>query len=135
MSDYKEQCWKRYMENKKYERYDKEDLVDEIIEIKGELETVKDNFDFNLGAIENIRKENHKLEQEIERLNKERNKLYENGLNDFLELQKKRVENERLNNIIKEVRELLSKYNDKESNYYVPVNIVLEILDKEKDNE
>ena len=30
MSDYKEQCWKRYMENKKYERYEKEDLIDEI---------------------------------------------------------------------------------------------------------
>ena len=38
MSDYKEQCWKRYMENKKYERYDKEDLIDEIIEMQGEIE-------------------------------------------------------------------------------------------------
>lgn len=44
-------------------------------------------------------------QQEIERLNKDRNKLYENGLNDFLELQKKIAENERLENIIKEVRE------------------------------
>ena len=38
MSDYKEQCWKRYMENKKYERYDKEDLIDEIIEMQVEIE-------------------------------------------------------------------------------------------------
>ena len=44
-------------------------------------------------------------EKEIERLNKERNKTYENGLNYFLELQEKKEEIERLNNIIKEVRE------------------------------
>lgn len=35
-------------------------------------------------------------------------------------------------NIIKEVRELLSKYNDNESNYYVPVDKALNILDEEK---
>jgi chromosome segregation ATPase len=32
-----------------------------------ELETLKDDFDFNLGAIENIRKENHKLEDTIDK--------------------------------------------------------------------
>ena len=60
-----------------YKFYDKDELIEEIL----------------------------KNEDEIERLNKDRNKLYENGLNDFLELQKKREENEILNNIIKEVRE------------------------------
>ena len=34
-------------------------------------------------------------------------------------------------NTIKEARDLLSEYDDNESNYYVPVNIALEILDKE----
>ena len=46
-------------------------------------------------------------------------------------LEEANKEIERLNNIIKEVRELLSKYNDNESNYYVPVDITLKILDKE----
>ena len=44
------------------------------------------------------------------------------------------LEIERLHSIIKEVRELLSKYNDNESNYCVPVDIALEILDKENNN-
>ena len=34
-------------------------------------------------------------------------------------------------NIIKEVRELLSKYNDNESNYYAPIDMALYLLDKE----
>ena len=38
MNDYKDQCWKRYMENMKYEKYEKEDLVDEIIKMQGEIE-------------------------------------------------------------------------------------------------
>lgn len=45
--------------------------------------------------------ENHKLKEEVERLNKERNKTYENGLNYFLELQQKKEEVERLNNRLK----------------------------------
>ena len=55
---------------------------------------------------------------EIERLNKERSKTYENGLNYFLELQKKKDEIERLNNIIKEVRELVENGTDFKSIYF-----------------
>ena len=45
----------------KYVRYE------EIERLNKELEQTKDNFDFNLGAIENIRKENHKLEDKIDK--------------------------------------------------------------------
>ena len=44
-NDYKEQCWKRYLENQKYERYDKEDLVDEIIELQAENQQLKKQKD------------------------------------------------------------------------------------------
>ena len=64
-----------------YKFYDKDELIEEIL----------------------------KNEDEIERLNKDRNKLYENGLNDFLELQKKRVENKRLNNIINELEKYINE--------------------------
>ena len=68
-------------------------------------------------------------DKEIERL-KDDNK-YLNKVNIELSSEKNR-----LKSIIKEVRELLSKYNDNENNYYVPVDIVLKILDKvEKINE
>ena len=40
-NDYKEQCWKRYLENQKYEKYDKEDLVDEIMELQQENQQLK----------------------------------------------------------------------------------------------
>jgi hypothetical protein len=39
-------------------------------------------------------------------------------------------ENDQLHSIIKETKELLSKYNDNESNYYAPIDIALNILDK-----
>ena len=38
MSDYKEQCWIRYMENKNYERYDKVVLIADIIDMQVEIE-------------------------------------------------------------------------------------------------
>lgn len=44
-SDYKEQCWKRYLENQKYEKYDKEDLVDEIMELQQENQQLKKQKD------------------------------------------------------------------------------------------
>jgi hypothetical protein len=47
--------------------------------------------------------------KEIERLNKERNKTYENGLNYFLKLQEKKDEIERLNNIINELEKWLEE--------------------------
>ncbi len=50
---------------------------------------------------------------------------------DLMDIAQLVEENHRLHSIIKEVRELLSKYNDNESNYYVPVDIALETLDKE----
>ena len=60
-------------------------------------------------AYENVMLANKMLEQEIERLNKERNKTYENGLNYFLKLQEKKDEIERLNNIINELEEEIQK--------------------------
>ena len=42
------------------------ELQQENKQLKEELENLKDAFDFNLGAIENIRKENHKLEDTID---------------------------------------------------------------------
>ena len=54
-----------------------------------------------------LREELDLLVNEIERLNKERSKTYENGLNYFLELQKKKDEIERLNNIINELEEYM----------------------------
>lgn len=42
-------------------------LAEENKQLKEELETLKDAFDFNLGAIENIRKEKHKLEDKIDK--------------------------------------------------------------------
>jgi len=65
-------------------------------------------------AYENVMLANKMLEQEIERLNKERNKTYENGLNYFLKLQEKKDEIERLNNIIKELEEEYINYMDKQ---------------------
>lgn len=44
-NDYKEQCWKRYLENQKYEKYDKEDLVDEIMELQQENQQLKKQKD------------------------------------------------------------------------------------------
>lgn len=44
-SDYKKQCWKRYLENQKYEKYDKEDLVDEIMELQQENQQLKNDRD------------------------------------------------------------------------------------------
>ena len=38
------------------------------IRLKEELETLKDNMGFNLCAIEHIRKENHKLEEKIDKV-------------------------------------------------------------------
>lgn len=58
MSDYKEQCWKRYMENKKYERYDKEDLVDEIIDLQGTIES-------NTNSYNKLSKYSNELEERI----------------------------------------------------------------------
>jgi hypothetical protein len=58
-------------------------------------------------AYENVMLANKMLEQEIERLNKERNKTYENGLNYFLKLQEKKDEIERLNNIINELEKYI----------------------------
>ena len=61
--------------------------------------------------------EEQELIEEIERLNKERNKTYENGLNYFLKLQEKKDEIERLNNIIKNIKgqlNYLETYSSKE---------------------
>lgn len=72
-------------------------------------------------------------DKEIERLNKERSKTYENGLNYFLELQKKKDEIERLNNIIKEVREYIDNYEIIDQVDYdikLTLNYIREILDK-----
>lgn len=44
MNDYKEQCWKRYIESKKYENYDKEDLVNEIIDLQGTIESNTNSY-------------------------------------------------------------------------------------------
>lgn len=53
-SDYKEQCWKRYLENQKYEKYDKEDLVDEIMELQQENQLLKKQKD---DVVEYIKKD------------------------------------------------------------------------------
>lgn len=45
----------------------------------------------------------------------------------------KEKENKKLNNIIKDARVLLSNYNDNENNYYVPIDLALEILNKGSD--
>ena len=42
-------------------------LAEENKQLKEELETLKDAFDFNLGAIENIRKGKNKLEETIDK--------------------------------------------------------------------
>ena len=65
-------------------------------------------------------------QKEIERLNENNQAMQEEMARTWEKLDKKE-------NIIKEVRELLNKYDDNESNYYVPVDIALEILDKEKE--
>lgn len=50
-------------------------------------------------------------------------------LENFVKEQDKKLQQKE--NIIKEVRELLSKYNDNESNYYAPIDMALYLLDKE----
>ena len=42
-------------------------LLYENKQLKEELETLKDDFDFNLGAIENIRKRKNELEERIDK--------------------------------------------------------------------
>lgn len=51
---------------------------------------------------------------------------------DYIDSKDKEIE--RLNNIIDKAIELLSKYNDKESNYYVPIDKILSILYGGKDD-
>lgn len=53
-SDYKEQCWKRYLENQKYKKYDKEDLVDEIMKLQEENQQLKKNRDKAIEILECI---------------------------------------------------------------------------------
>ena len=73
-NNYKEECMERYKYTLQHKKYSEEELIDkmydkdkEIERLNKELEQTKDNFDFNLGAIENIRKENHKLEDKIDK--------------------------------------------------------------------
>lgn len=52
------------MENMKYERYEKEDLVDEIIEMQGEIERLNniiESFEEELEREVNIKEENTSL--------------------------------------------------------------------------
>ena len=54
------------MENKKYERYDKEDLVDEIIEIKGELERLNNiinELNYGIKELDNMFYETFRISQ------------------------------------------------------------------------
>ena len=53
-SNYKEQCWKRYLERQKYEEYDKEDLVDEIMELQQENQKLKENRDEAIEILESM---------------------------------------------------------------------------------
>ena len=92
------------------------------------------------GQVVALETEKLHLENEIERLNKERNKTYENGLNYFLELQEKKEEIERLHSIIKEVREYIEENTEEKKSWLngIPdytvfkgnIEQVLDILDK-----
>ena len=41
---YKEQCWQRYLVNQEYEKYDKEDLIDELIEKNSKIDQLTNNW-------------------------------------------------------------------------------------------
>lgn len=98
-----------------------------------EYKTLQENQTLNLEYQRN--KELRELKQEIERLNMELSKTYENGLNDFLELQKKIAENERLENIIKEVREYIGSKEHYEDDFDTEIEKVYKILDRVGDKE
>ena len=79
-------------------------------------------------VIINYDKKLMKAEQEIERLQRQKEELQVNGLRQETLF---KLEIERLNNIIKEVREYIENnniYSNKK------IDDILEILDKEKDN-
>ena len=67
-NDYKKECWKRYLENQKYEKYDKEDLVDEIIELQAENQQLKKQKDDVVEFINKRKTEDDWLEVNANRL-------------------------------------------------------------------